>query len=147
MGNRSAAGDGAAPFGIDAAVGGVAVVACCAVPAGTDAAGREARFALLVLCVAIFAATVGDLAAVAVTAGVAFLIYDGFVEGHQGDLVWTGRGDLVRVALLYGAGLLGLLLGLLVDRVHRRRRRRGPVLPRQRVSGEQPAAERDRSHA
>ena len=97
-------GEREVPLGINTAVGAVAVVACLAVPTGVDAQGRDARFALLVLGVAVFAATVGDLAAVAVTAGVAFLLFDGFVEGHQGDLVWNGRSDLVRVALLLRPG-------------------------------------------
>jgi hypothetical protein len=125
------------PLGINTAVGAVTVVVCCLAPGGLDAQGRDARLAVLTLGVAVFAATVGDLAAVAVTAGVAFLLFDGFVEGRYGDLVWTGRADVVHVALLYAAGLTGLVLGA----AHRsRHRRRGggplPVVPGQRrVSG------------
>ncbi len=140
-------GEREVPLGINTAVGAVAVVACLAVPTGVDAQGRDARFALLVLGVAVFAATVGDLAAVAVTAGVAFLLFDGFVEGHQGDLVWNGRSDVVHAGLLCAAGLLGLLLAA----AHRRWpgddvRQPSPPLPavpRQRTSGEPAVQERN----
>ena len=128
------------PLGISTAIGAVAVVICCGAPAALDAQGRDARFALLVLGVAVFAVAIGDLAAVVVTAGVAFLLFDGFVEGHQGDLVWTGRSDVVHVALLYGSGLLGLLLAA----ARRRRAAAGsasppaaaPPVPPQRTSPE-----------
>lgn len=135
------------PLGINTAVGAVAVVACCLVPTGVDAPGRDARLALLALGVAVFGATVGDLAAVAVTAGVAFLLFDGFVEGHQGDLVWNGRSDVLHVALLYAAGLLGLLLAAAHRRSSRRARQPAPPLapavPRQRTPGERLVRERD----
>lgn len=138
-------GEREVPLGINTAVGAVAVVACLAVPTGVDAQGRDARFALLVLGVAVFAATVGDLAAVAVTAGVAFLLFDGFVEGHQGDLVWDGRVDVARIALLCAAGVLGLLVGSLERRWHRRLQHHdtapdsgstAAILPRPRTAGE-----------
>lgn len=143
-------GEREVPLGINTAVGAVAVVALLAVPAGLDAQGRDARFALLVLGVAVFAATVGDLAAVAVTAGVAFLLFDGFAEGHQGDLVWNGRSDVLHIVLLYAAGLLGLLLGA----AHRRWRRRDTVplpgspdaaVPRPRTPGDHLVGERNPS--
>jgi hypothetical protein len=102
-----------APFGINTALGAVVVVVCCVVPANPDAQGVNARLAVLAVGVAAFAATVLDPPAVAVTAAVAFLLFDGFVEGRQGDLVWDGRADLLRLASLYGAGALGLILGAL----------------------------------
>ena len=144
-------GEREVPLGINTAVGAVTVVVCLAVPAGVDVQGRDARFALLVLGVAVVAATVGDLAAVAVTAGVAFLLFDGFVEGHQGDLVWDGRSDVLRVGLLCGAGLLGLVVGA----AHRRRHRRDDPPPtgspaasvaRPRTSGERLVPERNATH-
>jgi len=99
------------PLGINTALGAVAVTVLCLMPASLDQQGRDARFAVLAVGVFAFAATVVDPLAVAVTAGVAFLLFDGFVEGRQGDLVWNGRSDLLRLALLYGVGTLGLILG------------------------------------
>src|SRR4051794_37775090 len=82
------------PLGINTALGAVAVTVLCLMPASLDQQGRDARFAVLAVGVFAFAATVVDPLAVAVTAGVAFLLFDGFVEGRQGDLVWNGRSDL-----------------------------------------------------
>jgi hypothetical protein len=108
------------PFGINTAVGAVAVAVLCLVPANLDQQGRDARLAVLAVGVVVFAATVLDPLAVAVTAGVGFLLFDGFVEGQQGDLVWNGRSDLLRLAFLCGSSALGLILGA----VHRWRRHR-----------------------
>jgi hypothetical protein len=112
------------PLGINTGLGAVVVAVCCLVPANTDAQGVNARLAVLAVGIAAFAATVVDPLAVAVTAGVGFLLFDGFVEGRQGDLVWNGRSDLLRLALLYGVGALGLILGA----VHGRRERRRALL-------------------
>jgi hypothetical protein len=76
-----------------------------------------------------------DPLAVAVTAAVAFLLFDGFVEGRQGDLVWNGRSDLLRLASLYGAGALGLILGA----VHRWRQRHRRVDPGESAAALPPA--------
>jgi hypothetical protein len=108
------------PLGINTAIGAVAVVVCCIVPAGQDPQGRDARFALVAFGVGVFAAAVGDLASVAVTVGVAFLLSDGFVESHYGDLVWHGRPDVVRIGVLCVAGIVGLVIGVLRRRAERR---------------------------
>lgn len=128
------------PLGISLAVGAVAVAVCCAVPTGTDQAGRDARLALLALGVGVFAAALVDVVAVAATIGVAFLLFDGFVEGREGALGWSGSGDAVHLAVLVAAGVLGLAVGGVRLLAQRRRGRGGAratdgavaALPRQR---------------
>lgn len=117
------------PLGISLAMGAVGVAACCAVPTGTDQAGRDARLSLLALGVGVFAAGVVDVLAVAATIGVAFLLFDGFVEGRQGTLGWSGSPDAVRLSVLVAAGALGLGIGA-VQTWSRRRRERAVSLPR-----------------
>jgi hypothetical protein len=101
------------PTGISTTVGALVVVVCCAAPPHLDAAGVNARLAVLALGLLAFSASVVDLCAAAVTVGVAFLLFDGFVVDHQGDLAWHGDPDLVRLAVLAGGALLGLAAGAL----------------------------------
>ncbi|MGZ4626061.1 MAG: hypothetical protein ACXV3S_07185 [Kineosporiaceae bacterium] len=112
------------PLGITMSTGTLAVVVCCAVPSIVTGPGVDARLGVLAVGLAAFAASVVDLAAVAISVGVGFLLFDGFVEGDHGDLVWRGRADLVRFGVLCLAGALGLLLGVL----RRRRERRHAAL-------------------
>src|SRR5690242_5605852 len=91
------------PLGINTAVGAVVVVVCIAAPPHLDAAGIQARLAVLALGLVAFAASVADPVAAVVTAVVAFLLFDGFVVGHEGNLAWHGDADLVRFGVLAGA--------------------------------------------
>lgn len=115
------------PLGITMSTGTLVVVVCCAVPSAVTGPGVDARLGVLALGLAAFAASVVDLAAVAISVGVGFLLFDGFVEGDHGDLVWRGRTDLVRFGVLCLAGALGLLLGVL--RRHRERRHAALAIP------------------
>lgn len=124
MRSREAPAEIGTPLGINTAVGAVVVLVCCAAPPHLDASGVAARFAVLALGVAAFAAAVGDPAAGAVTAGVAFLLFDGFVVDHAGDLTWHGDADVVRLAVLVGAALTGLTARASRDLVRRRQARR-----------------------
>ena len=112
------------PLGITMTTGTLVVVVCCAVPAAVTGPGVDARLGVLAVGLAAFAASVVDLAAVAISVGIGFLLFDGFVEGDHGDLVWHGRTDLARFGVLCLAGALGLLLGV----VRRRRERRHVAL-------------------
>ncbi|HVN11342.1 MAG TPA: hypothetical protein VMT69_04560 [Kineosporiaceae bacterium] len=119
------------PLGITMTTGTLAAVICCAVPSAVTGPGIDARLGVLAVGLAAFAAWVVDTAAVAVSVGVGSLLFDGFVEGHRGDLVWHGRADLVRLGVLCLAAALGLLLGG-VRRWRERRcleRRRGAMDP------------------
>jgi hypothetical protein len=134
------------PVGINTAVGAVVVLVCCAAPPHLDASGAAARFAVLALGVAAFTASVGDPAAAAVTAGVAFLLFDGFVVDHAGDLTWHGDADLVRLVVLAAAACTGLTARASREVLRRRRARKSvggaravPALPRPRTA-QNPAA-------
>jgi hypothetical protein len=108
------------PLGINVLVGAVGLVVCCAVPSSLTGPEIDARLGVLAVGLAAIAAAIVDLAAVAVSVGVGFLLFDGFVEGHRGDLVWNGRADVVRVGVLCLAGALGWVIGVLRLRAERR---------------------------
>lgn len=93
------------PLGINTATG--AVVAVLAVTAaGLLPLTPDWRAALLAAAVGIFCVAVADLPAAVVTAGVALVLYDGFVEGRLGDLGWD-RADLTAALAVVGAAALG----------------------------------------
>ena len=129
------------PTGINATVGALVVVVCCAVPPHLDAAGVAARLAVLALGVFAFSVAACDLVAAAVSAGIAFLLFDGFVLGRAGDLAWHGNADLVRIGVLAGAALAGTTAGALRLRIEARRAQRAgeravAALPRPRSAAE-----------
>lgn len=45
------------------------------------------------------------ISGVAVTAGISWLMLDGFVVGHEGQLSWHGTSDVVRLAVLFACAL------------------------------------------
>jgi K+-sensing histidine kinase KdpD len=109
--------------------------------------GVIARFAVLALGVGAFAASVGDPVAAVVTSGVAFLLFDGFVLDHAGDLAWHGDADLVRLGVLVGAALAGLTARVLREHARRRRSPRAGSLVHARRTLPRPRVERDRTPA
>ena len=99
------------PLGINAALGAVVVVVLCAVPSSVTGPQIDARLAVIAVGLAVLAAAMADVAAVAISVGIAFLLFDGFVEGDQGVLVWHGRTDLVRLGVLCLVAAVGLVIG------------------------------------
>jgi hypothetical protein len=129
------------PLGINTSTGAVAVILDLVVPASLTGPGINARLGVLAVGLVAFAAAVVDVTSVAISVGVGFLLFDGFVEGNHGDLVWHGRADLIRLAIVCAAGAIGLLIGAL----RRWREHLGrspdptssrPLVPRPRVNGE-----------
>lgn len=108
------------PLGINATVGAVVVVALSAVPSSVTGPEIDARLAVMAVGLVAFAAAVVDVAAAAISVGVGFLLFDGFVEGNHGDLVWKGRADLIRLGVLCLAAVVGLLIGASQQRSQRR---------------------------
>src|SRR5947209_19098261 len=104
------------PLGINATLGGVVVVVLCAVPSSLTGPEIDARLAVVAVGLAAFGADGVDVAATAISVGVASLLFDGFVEGDHGDLVWHGRADLTRLGVLCLAAVVGLLIGALRQR-------------------------------
>jgi hypothetical protein len=132
------------PLGINVTTGAVAVIVSLAVPASLTGPGVNARLGVLAVGLVALAAAVVDVTAVAICVGVAFLLFDGFVEGNHGDLVWHGRADVIRLAILCVAGAVGLLIGALRRWRERLRTSPGPaspvsVIPRQRTSSDSPS--------
>jgi hypothetical protein len=129
------------PLGINTTMGGVVVIVSLAVPWDLTGPGIDARLGVLAVGLVAFAAAVVDVAAVAVSVGVAFLLFEGFVEGNHGDLAWHGRDDLIRLVVVCMAGAIGLLIGALRRWRERIRRASAPTvvepsIPRQRASSE-----------
>jgi hypothetical protein len=129
------------PLGINTTTGAVAIILALAVPANLTGLGINARLGVLAVGLVAFAAVVVDVSAVLISIGVAYLLFDGFVEGNHGDLVWHGRVDVIRLGVLCAAGAIGLLIGAF----RKWRGRLGtspgptssmPLVPRPRVSGE-----------
>jgi hypothetical protein len=142
------------PLGINTTTGAVAIILSLAVPASLTGPGVNARLGVLAVGLVAFAAAVVDVTAVVISVGVAFLLFDGFVEGNHGDLVWHGHADVIRLAILCAAGVIGLLIGALRrGREHSRTRSAPiswvPMIPRQRTSSESssPATPSDTSPA
>lgn len=108
------------PLGINATVGAVVVVVLYAVPSSVTGPEIDARLAVIAVGLTLLAAAIVDVAAVAISVGIAFLLFDGFVEGDQGVLVWHGRTDLIRLGVLCLAAAVGLVIGAWRQRGGRR---------------------------
>jgi hypothetical protein len=68
------------------------------------------RLVILSLVVAGFAAVVRNLSAALLTGALSWPFYLGFLLDQHGELTWHGPVDLVRLAVLVGAALLGTVL-------------------------------------
>ena len=95
---------------------------------------------MIAVGLAVLAAAMVDVSAVAISVGIAFLLFDGFVEGDHGALVWHGRTDLVRLAVLCLAAAVGLVIGAWQQRGARRTATAssssGSKVPSQRTPGD-----------
>jgi hypothetical protein len=100
------------PVGIELAAGSVTVVTvaaglAAAVPAG--AIGLRCAGLAALVAVAGFLAT--RTAAVVGTAAIAWLIFDGFLLGYEGELTWPGTGPATgQLAAFAAAAVVGALL-------------------------------------
>ena len=99
------------PLGINTAIGSAVMVLALVAAYLVPARDGMARLGLLCAVLAWFALACVDPAAVLVVLVVTCLVGDGFLVNHGGDLSWHGGPDAARVAVLAGAGLLGLLAG------------------------------------
>ena len=128
------------PLGINAALGAVVVVVLYGVPSSVTGPEIDARLAVIAVGLAVLAAAVADVAAVTISVGIAFLLFDGFVEGDQGALVWHGRTDLVRLGVLCLGAAVGLVIGAWQQRAAHRTATSssssGSKVPSQRTLGE-----------
>jgi hypothetical protein len=97
---------GRTPFGINLAAGAVAMIAAAFVAILFPEV--NARLAVVAVVVGGYAAAVADSRASLATAGIGFLIFDGFLLNRLGELTWNGKTSvwhLIIFALAVGFGL------------------------------------------
>lgn len=97
---------GRTPFGINLAGGTVTMIA--AVFAAALLPTVDARLAVVGLAVGGYSAMVADTRASLTTAGLGYLLFNGFLVNHLGDLTWDGTTSmwhLMIFALAVGLGL------------------------------------------
>jgi hypothetical protein len=105
-------------LGAGAVLTAAAVTLACLLP---PSAG-DWRVGVVAATTGLFAAATGDVLVLLGVTVIAGLLVDGFLVDQLGVLAWHGPADLIRLALLVGAGTAGLL----VRAVHGHRR---AVLP------------------
>ena len=70
-----------------------------------------ARLGILAVVCAVYSAMARNLTAALLTAGLGWMFFNSFVVHAGGVLRWEGTSDLVRVAILAAAAVLGCALG------------------------------------
>jgi hypothetical protein len=115
--------DAGTPIGINLAVGAVMITAAVFAAASVPIADPQWRCAVVAVALGLFAAFTLDWLAVAAVVLPTWMIMNGFLVNHLGDLSWHGRADLDRFVVLVGAGLVGLAVGGARQRVQGLRER------------------------
>jgi hypothetical protein len=104
-------GGGRTPFGINLAAGAVVMIAAAFVAVLFPEV--NARLAVVVAVVGGYAGVVADAGASLATAGLGYLVFDGFLLNRLGELTWNGMTNvwhLINFALAVGAGLAWRLI-------------------------------------
>lgn len=97
------------PFGISLAGGAVLVVAATlAAAAVTPAHATGARLLIVAIAVCGYSSVVRDARASLTVAGLAYLLFTGFLLNHYGDLTWDGTTSVWHLVAFLGATGLGL---------------------------------------
>ena len=99
------------PVGINLAAGTGMVIAAALLAALIPVAHTGWRFTVVALAVGLFAALTLDQLALAGVALLGWLVVNGFLVDHLGELSWHGSADLYRMLLLVVAGAFGLAAG------------------------------------
>ena len=99
------------PVGINLAAGTGIVIAAALLAAVIPSAHTGWRFTVVALAVGLFAALTLDQLALAGVAALGWLVVNGFLVDHLGELSWHGSADLYRMLLLVVAGGFGLAAG------------------------------------
>lgn len=100
-------GTGRTPFGINLAVGSVAMVAA-SFAAAVVSSDVSARLAVMALAVCVCAALVDDTRASLATAGLGYLLFTGFLVNRFGELTWDSATTLWTLLVFVLATGLGL---------------------------------------
>jgi hypothetical protein len=112
MGNHEETADGpgpgACPLGFALAAGfATSVMGCVVAALAAPPHDTTVRLVVLALIVGGFAATVRSLPGAALTAGMAWSMYLGFLVDQTGELHWHGGADLLALAVVVVAALAG----------------------------------------
>ena len=99
------------PVGINLAAGTAMVIVAALLAALVPAAHAGWRFTVVAVAVGLFAALTLDQLALAGVALLGWLVVNGFLVDHLGELSWHGSADLYRMLLLVVAGAFGLAAG------------------------------------
>ncbi|GGM80784.1 hypothetical protein ACFFX1_18620 [Dactylosporangium sucinum] len=110
------------PTSIGVALGAAGVVTTALLAAGWTAPPEHtARLAALAAVVAVIGWVTSDLGAAAATAGIAWLLLNGFLINELGMVSWHGPSDALRLAVLAGAAVAGWAAARVPRHVHHRR--------------------------
>jgi hypothetical protein len=99
------------PTGILVGIGSAAVIAGAFAAAAFPVEHPVQRYGVLVVTIFVFTAVTGVWAAPAATAGIGFLVFNGFLVNELGELSWHGNADLTRLLALAAAVIFGRLVG------------------------------------
>jgi hypothetical protein len=111
------------PVGINVGIGVVLVVVAAMIAATIPGVDRQARLGLVVAAVGLFAVITGDHLALGGVVVLGWLVADGFLENHLGQLSWHSSTDLTLLMLLVLVGAVGLAIGEAYRHVQRLRAR------------------------
>jgi hypothetical protein len=122
--------DTGTPVGINVAVGVVIITVASFVAASVPIAEPQWRCAVVALGLGLFAVVAADWLAVATVVVPTWMIMNGFLVNHLGELSWHGVADLDRLLALSIAGVIGLAgaAALHLRREHCERRQFGPTV-------------------
>ena len=100
------------PTGVIVGIGFTTVVAGCLLAAlAMPPQATTGRLVVLSVVVAGFAVVVRRASAALVTGAMSWPFYLGFLMDQHGELTWHGPVDLLRLAVLVGAALVGTFAG------------------------------------
>jgi hypothetical protein len=111
------------PIGISLGIGAILMIVAGLMAAPISSTRPDARFAVIAIAVALFAALTIDPVALGPVALIGFLIDNGFLEDRYGELSWHGSVDLWHLLALVIVGALGLATGEAIRWMHALRKR------------------------
>lgn len=115
--------DTATPLGINVAIGAVVITAAMFAAAAVPIGDPQGRCAVVAVALGLFAVFTTDRLAVSAIVLPTWMIMNGFLVNHLGDLSWHGWGDLDRFLALVAAGVIGLAIGAAHQRIRELRER------------------------
>jgi hypothetical protein len=103
--------DDPSPAGILVGIGTAAVVVAAFIASALPQTDLILRYAVLAVTVCFFSAVTGRWGTSACVAIIGYLVFEGFVVNHFGELTWSGPADAARITALIAAAVFGRLIG------------------------------------